>query len=452
MNPLANRKPATRKMGAGRGLVAVYAIFAIAATARAVYQIVAKFNDAPVAYSLSAVAAAVYLLITVALARSGAVWARIARIAIVFELAGVATVGTLSYTHAQWFAHPSVWSGFGQGYLYIPVLLPIWGLFWLSRQQKGAKSTMQSWTSLEQVPADFGPTVVTIGKFDGVHLGHQAVLRKLVAVAKAKGLTPVVLTFDRHPDSVLKPGWSKEPILGSMQKLQLLKDHGVEAVLTLPFNNELADIPPEAFVQQTLVHALGAKEIVVGEDFRFGHYALGTIEFLEALAPDYGFTVDAVSHVDAGDQKVSTTTIRDLLDAGNVAAAATQLGRPHRTTGIIEHGLKLGRTIGFPTANFSRQSEGYLPMDGVYSGWLLAGGQRYPAALSIGINDTIQAVPRLLEAYVLDRTDLDLYGQEVSVEYVDFVRPSAKFAGLEELIAAIAADVDVVRTQLGIPR
>jgi riboflavin kinase/FMN adenylyltransferase len=311
---------------------------------------------------------------------------------------------------------------------------------------------MQSWTSLEQVPSDFGSTVVTIGKFDGIHLGHQAILNRLVQVSRETGLKSVVLTFDRHPDSILKPGWSKEPILGKQQKLSLLHASGVDAVLTLPFDNELADTPPEAFVQQMLVNTLKAKQIVVGEEFRFGHYALGNAEFLKVLAPDYGFQVTPVEHVDENGDKISTTRIRELLDLGDVATAAVQLGRPHRTTGVIEHGLKLGRTIGFRTANFSRESEGYLPRDGVYSGWLLADGERYPAALSIGINDTIQAVPRLLEAYVLDRTDLDLYGKTVSVDYVGFVRPAAKFSGLEALIEAIKADVFVVREQLGIPR
>ncbi|MFM5905592.1 MAG: bifunctional riboflavin kinase/FAD synthetase [Micrococcales bacterium] len=445
-------KPAKRSMGAGRGLVAVYAIFAVAATARATYQIIAKFNDAPLAYSLSAVAAVVYLLITFALAQPAAGWAKFARIAIFFELAGVASVGTLSYTHPELFAHASVWSAFGQGYLYIPVVLPIWGLFWLAKKDQQRAVKMQSWTSIEQVPEDFGPTVVTIGKYDGIHLGHQEVLAELVRVAKASGLKSVVLTFDRHPDALLKPGWSKDPLLGRDQKLSLLQAQGIDAVLTLPFDNELADTPPEAFVQQTLVNTLKAKQIVVGEDFRFGHYALGNADFLKVLAPEYGFTVSAVDHVDASGSKISTTAIRELLDSGNVAAAASLLGRPHETIGVIEHGLKLGRTIGFPTANFSRESEGYLPMDGVYSGWLLVDGQRYPAALSIGINDTIQAVPRLLEAYVLDRTDLDFYGKIVTAQYVDFVRPSAKFAGLDELVAAIKRDVEVVRGQLGIPR
>jgi riboflavin kinase/FMN adenylyltransferase len=152
--------------------------------------------------------------------------------------------------------------------------------------------------------------------------------------------------------------------------------------------------------------------------------------------------------VEVDGMRVSTSTIRNLLDAGNVEAAAKLLGRLHRTTGMVEHGLKLGRQLGFPTANMSRESEGFLPLDGVYAGWLYCDGQRYPAALSVGINETIQAVPRLIEAHVLGRKDLDLYDKVVDVDYVSFIRPAAKFDGMETLIQAIQADCDEISRQL----
>jgi riboflavin kinase/FMN adenylyltransferase len=148
--------------------------------------------------------------------------------------------------------------------------------------------------------------------------------------------------------------------------------------------------------------------------------------------------------------KVSTTEIRNLLDAGNVKQAAKLLGRNHTTRGVVEHGLKIGRQLGFPTANMSRSSEGYLPLDAVYAGWLYADGEKYPAALSVGINETLQEVPRLVEAHVLDRKDLDLYDKVVTIEYVEFLRPAAKFSGMEELIAAIAADLLAIKRLLGI--
>jgi riboflavin kinase/FMN adenylyltransferase len=152
--------------------------------------------------------------------------------------------------------------------------------------------------------------------------------------------------------------------------------------------------------------------------------------------------------VEVDGMRVSTSTIRNLLDAGNVEAAAKLLGRLHRTTGMVEHGLKLGRQLGFPTANLSRESEGFLPLDGVYAGWLYCDGQRYPAALSVGINETITAVPRLIEAHVLGRKDLDLYDKVVNVEYVSFIRPAAKFDGMDTLIQAIQADCDEISRQL----
>ena len=141
--------------------------------------------------------------------------------------------------------------------------------------------------------------------------------------------------------------------------------------------------------------------------------------------------------------------MRDYLDRGNIAKTTELLGRPHLTTGVVEHGLKIGRTIGFPTANMSRDAEGYLPVDGVYAGWLYADDERYPAALSVGINETFQAVPRLIEAHVIDRTDLDLYDKVVSLEYVEYVRPAAKFDGVESLVAEINRDLDKCRQILG---
>jgi len=147
---------------------------------------------------------------------------------------------------------------------------------------------------------------------------------------------------------------------------------------------------------------------------------------------------------------VSTTRIRALLDAGDVTSAATLLGRPHTTIGVIEHGLKIGRQIGFPTANMSREAEGYLPLNAVYAGWLYVGEERYPAALSVGINDTFQAVPRLVEAHIIDETEIDLYDKVVTLEYVEFIRHAAKFDGLESLVKAINNDIAKIRDILGI--
>lgn len=309
---------------------------------------------------------------------------------------------------------------------------------------------MLLFNSLSEVPSSAASSAVTIGKFDGVHLGHQKLLQELVETASTLGVEPVVVTFDRHPDALLNPERAKLPLIGLDQKHQLLEDAGVFATLNLPFTQQLANLSPREFVQQILVDKLKAKVVLVGDGFRFGAGGAGNAATLQELGAEFGFAAKTVGHLTKDGQKVSSTRIRELLDEGNVAAAAKLLGRVHSTVGIIEHGLKIGRTIGFPTANMSREAQGYLPLDGVYAGWLIADGQRYPAAHSVGINETFQAVPRLVESHVLDRKDLDLYDKVVTLEYVDFVRPSAKFAGVDELIVAINQDLDKVRNILGL--
>lgn len=304
--------------------------------------------------------------------------------------------------------------------------------------------------NLDEVPVTFSDSAVTIGKFDGVHLGHQKLLQELIEAAAEAELTPAVVTFDRHPDALLNPERAKLPIIGLDQKHQLLESSGVATTLSLPFTEELANLSPREFVQQILVQKLHAKLVLVGEGFRFGAKGAGDLATLKELGLEFGFVAKTVGHLTKDGQKVSSTRIRELLDSGNVVGAAKLLGRVHTTVGVVEHGLKIGRTIGFPTANMSRESQGYLPLDGVYAGWLIADGHRYPAAHSVGINETFQAVPRLVESHVLDRKDLDLYDKVVTLEYVDFVRPSAKFAGVDELIVAINNDLDKVRNILGL--
>jgi len=309
---------------------------------------------------------------------------------------------------------------------------------------------MHIFTSPAELPANFGSSAVTIGKFDGIHLGHQALISELIEAATELQLKSVAITFDRHPDALLNPERAKLPLIGSTQKAALLEQAKLDLLLNLPFDRTLAELSAEDFVLQILVSALDAKVVIVGEGFRFGQGGLGTVDTLQALGQLYGFSVTVVAPVMAGGHKVSTTRIRELLDQGDVAAVAELLGRTHKTTGEIEHGLKIGRTIGFPTANMSRDAEGYLPVDGVYAGWLISEGVRYPTALSVGVNETFQAVPRLVEGYVLDRTDLDLYGLVVDFEYVAFVRPTVKFDGVDALIEAIQADVAKVRVLLGL--
>jgi len=296
-------------------------------------------------------------------------------------------------------------------------------------------------TKATQLPSQISGTAIAIGKFDGLHLGHQQLLHELLEYSEEAGLVPAVITFDRHPKALLDPKNCPRPIIGPRQQATLMSESGVEVLLTLPFTTDLANLSPKDFIEQ-VISPLGAQMVFVGNGFRFGSHGSGTVDDLRVLGPQFGFQVREVANVEAAGRKISSTDLRQILDAGKVEVASLLLGRNHQVTGIVEHGRKLGRTLGFPTANISRSAEGYLPGDGVYAGYLYAQGVRYPAAHSVGTNDTVGEVPKILESHVIGRTDLDLYDLEVTCEFVAQVRGWAKFSSLEELIAQIAVDVE----------
>jgi riboflavin kinase / FMN adenylyltransferase len=290
------------------------------------------------------------------------------------------------------------------------------------------------------LPTHHADTAVAIGKFDAVHLGHQQLLHELVETAEEAGLSAAVVTFDRHPNIVLNPSQVPLEIIGPSQKRQLLENLGVDVLSILEFSSELASLTPEEFVQKHLV-PLRARIVMVGTGFRFGSGGSGDFQTLRELGLKHGFQARQVQNVEVNGQKISTSVIRQLLASGKVEAANLLLGRNHSTRGVVEHGRKLGRKLGFPTANLSRSSEGYLPADGVYAGYLLADGVRYQAAHSVGTNDSIEAVPRLLESHVIGRDDLDLYDKVVICEYVAQVRGWAKYESVEVLKTQIASDI-----------
>lgn len=309
-----------------------------------------------------------------------------------------------------------------------------------------------------EVPSGFGPSVVAIGKFDGVHSGHRAVVARARIEAAGAGARVVAVTFDRNPLSLLRPELCPEPLSSLDQKLDLLAAEGVDATLVLRFDAELAAIPAREFVERFLVTALGAITVMVGDDFRFGSGGEGDPELLTRLGAQFGFGVDVVGNVEGGGRRVSSTWIRELLKAGDVEDAARLLGRPHTMRGEVVHGLKRGRELGFPTANLSQDAEGFAPADGIYAGWLLDEGRldqptqavtRYPAAISVGTNPTFDdVVSRQVEAYVLDETRLDLYGHRVQVQFTHRIRGMVAFEGVDALRAQIADDVVRVRAAL----
>lgn len=311
-----------------------------------------------------------------------------------------------------------------------------------------------------EVPPGFGPSVVVIGKFDGVHSGHRAVIDRARVKAVSLGATVVAVTFDRNPLALLAPESCPESLIGVTQKVRLLADTGVDAVLVLRFDEELAALEADDFARVVLVDALAAQAVLVGADFRFGRNGAGTADSLATFGRSHGFEVDVVHDVRAADRgrRVSSTWIRELLSSGDVENARKLLGRDHSVVGEVVHGLKRGREIGYPTANLSHDLEGFVPADGVYAGWLideadasgLRPGIRYPAAISIGTNPTFDDVAvRQVEAYVLDETDLDLYGHHVELRFVERIRGMGAFEGVDALVAQIADDVERTREILG---
>jgi riboflavin kinase/FMN adenylyltransferase len=307
---------------------------------------------------------------------------------------------------------------------------------------------MRLFAGVDAVPAGFGPSAVTIGKFDGVHLGHRGVLAQLSSLAAARGLEPVLVTFDRHPFSLLRPDACPEALTSNAQRADLLDDTAVAATLMLEFTRALADLEPADFVRRILVEALDARLVLTGADFRFGHRGAGTFDTLRELGAAHGFEVVLLDDVQVRGERVSSTKIREHLAAGEVRAAAALLGRPPRVRSTVVHGDAIGRQIGFPTANLDPAMEGFLPADGVYAAWAWIDGVRYGAAVSIGNNPTFDGIPaRRTEAHLLDAS-LDAYGKAIELEFVEYIRPMVKFDGLEALTEALAADAARIREVL----
>nr|WSX49485.1 bifunctional riboflavin kinase/FAD synthetase [Streptomyces sp. NBC_00974] len=308
---------------------------------------------------------------------------------------------------------------------------------------------MQRWRGLEDIPQDWGRSVVTIGSYDGVHRGHQLIIGRAVAKARALGLPSVVVTFSPHPSEVVRPG-SHPPILAPYdRRAELMAGLGVDALLILPFTAEFSQLSPADFIVKVLVDKLHARAVIEGPNFRFGHKAAGNVEFLRELGATYDYETEVVDLVERGEAgggvPFSSTLARRLVAEGDMDGAAEILGRPHRVEGIVVRGAQRGRELGYPTANVETQPHTAIPADGVYAGWLTADGERMPAAISVGTNLQFDATERTVEAYAIDRVGLDLYGMHVTVDFLAYVRGMAKFESLDGLLEAIADDVKRAR-------
>lgn len=323
------------------------------------------------------------------------------------------------------------------------------------------------WHGTDEVPANIGPTAVTIGNFDGVHRGHQQVLAQLKETARESGSLAVAVTFDPHPAQVHRPDAAPHLIMGLEDRLAALSASGLDAVLVLHYTLEFAQQSAEEFVRRIFVDALHASHVVVGHDVRFGRGNAGDLGTMQGLGERYGFRVvvvdDFTEHIapaegaaadDDEQRRCSSTWVREALEKGDVVTAAEILGRPHAMHGEVVHGAARGRALGFPTANLAHDAAGHIPADGIYAGWLVdESGTRWPAAISVGSNPTFAGVSRQVEAHVIDRPDeapeaFDLYGQQVVIEFVDRLRGMVAYRGPEALVEQMKVDVDQARRVL----
>ena len=283
--------------------------------------------------------------------------------------------------------------------------------------------------------------VVLIGVFDGVHKGHQELLKRAKDIADGREI--VALTFDPHPTTVFAPDRAPTMLTTLSDRVELLKIHGADQVAVMRFNEKFASMSPEDFVKTVLVDQLHASTVIVGKNFTYGHKAAGNVDTLIKSALEHNFTVDAQDLNQDESEVISSSRIRKLVSEGSVEDARLLLGRPHRLDGVVVHGEKRGRQIGYPTANLGKIDGQTIPADGVYAGWLTVGINFWPAAISIGTNPTFEGERgRQVEAYALDQEGLDLYDKNASIEFGWRLRPTLKFDGLEPLLAQMKIDCE----------
>lgn len=327
-----------------------------------------------------------------------------------------------------------------------------------------AQPAMKTWRSLADIPGDLGPAIVTLGNFDGVHLGHQAVLRRMVDNARERDQVAIAMTFDPHPKAVHDPAHPPVLITGIADRLDRLAQTGLDGALVVRYTLDFAQQTAEEFVRRYLVEGLSATTVVVGQDTRFGRGNAGDVSSMRELGQKYGFAVEVIDDACAVSQsgrRWSSTWVRELLEAGDLPAATDVLGRPHRLRGTVIHGDALGRTIGFPTANLD-VSAGMIPRHGVYAGWLTVleargnplaeplVGKPMQAAVSLGHNYTVGGSDLRVEAFAIDAVGIDIYDAEVALDLLKWRRPMLDFGSLNALTVALDEDVRWTRDVLSI--
>jgi len=291
-----------------------------------------------------------------------------------------------------------------------------------------------------------GPLHLAIGVFDGVHIGHQALVRQVAEHAGVESATPMAATFDPLPIEVLAPGAPPSALSEVDERARLLMAAGAQAVAVFRFTKDFASLPPDEFCAR-LAAAGELRRVCVGEDFQFGRERAGDVDTLRDLGARHGFSVDLATPVTLDGAIVSSTRVRNALLAGNIESAARLLGRPYAVTGVVEHGDKRGRALGYPTVNLDVPRHRLLPRDGIYAVWATVARQRFRAASSLGVRPTFGGGERRLEAFLLD-FEGDLYGDAIRIEFVKRLRDELRFASPQALSAQIAKDVEETRRAL----
>lgn len=303
---------------------------------------------------------------------------------------------------------------------------------------------MSAILGLEEIPHDFPQCAVSIGVFDGVHLGHQALLSVLQSEAKRVSGPSVVLTFDRHPLELLSPDKSPFYITTLDQKLKLIEEAGANTIVLARFEHELSDLSPEDFVDEVLISKLKASTVVVGANFKFGHNRIGDVHRLQELGAERGIRVVSVEPVIIHGSKVSSTRVRHSIERGDIELAGRLLGRPFTMLGKVITGLGLGRKLGFPTANIEVSPRQAVPANGVYAVKVEIDGKPWPGVINIGVRPTLDMTTRSIEVHLIE-FDGDLVGREVGIEFHCRIRDEVRFASIEELVEQIGKDVEAAR-------
>src|SRR5436305_3211704 len=306
--------------------------------------------------------------------------------------------------------------------------------------------TLRSVSELSQLP---GPLFIAIGVFDGVHLGHQAVISTSAEHALAENGTALVVTFDPHPEKVLQPEKAPHLLTATSHKIALIQTLGVRHLLVIPFNTQFAATEPEDFVQQLVQHSNPLREICVGHEWSFGKNRRGNLELLTKLGATFDFNVVGIRPVALKGEIISSTTIRRAVETGDLKKAAAMLGREYTILGTVVHGDDLGKNIGFPTANLSAHNEQFPP-NGVYAATAQMTDAMYRGVVNLGVRPTVTkgVSDRVLEIHLLD-FDRDIYGRDVEVRFVKFLRAESKFENVDALVAQIRRDVDQARELFG---